>query len=53
MLEEKKNKTDMIKDVNFNGAVLLDEQGREIAIAEEMIESAFEHVKDSIAKTYQ
>lgn len=53
MLKDKNNKADIIKEVNFNGAVVIDEHGREIAIAEEMIESAFEYIKDSIEKTYQ
>jgi len=53
MLKEKNNKADVIKEVNFNGAVVIDEQGREVAIADEMIESVFECVKDSIGKPYQ
>lgn len=53
MLKEKNNKADIVKEVNFNGAVVIDEHGREVAIAEEMIESAFEHIKDSISKIYR
>jgi len=53
MSKDKNNKADVIKEVNFNGASIVDEQGREVAIAEEMIESAVGHIKDSVVKPYQ
>jgi hypothetical protein len=53
MLKDENNDVDMIKDVNFNGAVIIDQFGREVVIAEEMIESAFSHIKDSIFKSHQ
>jgi len=43
----------MIKEVNFNGASIIDEHGREVVIAEEMIESAVGYIKDSIVKPYR
>jgi len=53
MSKDKTNKTDVIKEINFNGSALIDQQGREIAIADEMIESAFEHLKISVIKSYR
>ena len=53
MSKDKTNKTDVVKEINFNGSALVDQQGREIAIADEMIESVFEHVKTSIIKSHE
>ena len=39
-------KTRKIKEINFNGAAVIDKFGREIAITEEMIQEAFKKLED-------
>ena len=35
-----------IKEINFNGAAVIDQSGREIAITEDMIQDAFKKLED-------
>ncbi len=36
------SKKDDVKEINFSGAAIVDENGNEIAITEEMLQKAFE-----------
>ncbi len=40
-MEKNGKKTRKIKEIDFNGAAVIDKFGREIAITEEMIQEAF------------
>jgi len=46
MQSDNKKKDKEIKDIEFNGAAVIDANGKEVAITEEMIQSAF----DKLAK---
>lgn len=39
---DEKNKALQIKEVDFNGAAIIDSKGREVAITEDMIQGAFQ-----------
>ncbi|MDH3326195.1 MAG: hypothetical protein OEM38_05695 [Gammaproteobacteria bacterium] len=42
MQSDEKNNVPNVKEVDFNGAAVIDARGREIAITEDMIQSAFD-----------
>lgn len=42
MQSDEKNNKSNVKEIDFNGGAVIDARGREIAITEDMIQSAFE-----------
>jgi len=42
MYSDKKNNAVQIKEIDFQGAAVINDKGREIAISEDIIQSAFE-----------
>ena len=52
MLEDKNNNANVIKEINFCEQGMTSKQGKKIAIVDQMIESAFVHIRNSIIKTY-
>lgn len=45
-MDKKSKKSNNIKEVDFNGAAIIDKFGREIAITEEMIQEAFRKLEE-------
>jgi len=48
MDKDKKNNANMMKEIDFDGAILENKQGRKIANLDSMLESAFEYVRKSL-----
>ncbi len=49
---DKDNNANMIKKIDFDGAILENKQGKKIASLDSMLESAFEYVRKSLNKRY-
>ena len=52
MSKDKNNNADMVKEIDFSDDTIVDKHGKKIAIVDKLIESAFEHIRNSIINNY-